>query len=69
MVLMHHSLPLLLVLLAGLVFVQSRVMHVDATGSSISSTSNTSSEYTKIAAAILLGVAFLTIFIQLVVFG
>jgi hypothetical protein len=69
MVLMHHSLPLLLVLIAAMVFVQSRLVHVEATGSAISSTSNAKSEYTKIAAAVFLGLAFLAIFIQLVVFG
>ncbi len=69
MVLMHHSLPLLLLIIAGLAYLQSRVVHVEATGASISETSNVKSHYAKIAAAVFLGLAFLTIFIQLVVFG
>jgi tetratricopeptide (TPR) repeat protein len=69
MVLIHHSLPLILMGIAALAYLQSRIVHVEATGASIAETSNARSHYAKIAAAVFLGLAVLVIFVQFLIFG
>ena len=68
MVIMHHALPLLLIALSMAIFIVARMLHIEATGSAISTTSNVRSHYTKIAAAVVLAIAFVTLLVQFIVF-
>jgi hypothetical protein len=69
MLLIHHALPLILLGLAILAYLRAKMVHVEATGPSISATSNAHSHYAKITAAVLLALAVLVIMAQFVIFA
>jgi hypothetical protein len=55
--------------MALLAYLHARMVHVEATGSAISTTSNAKSHYAKIAAAVFLALAVLTLLTQLIIFS
>jgi len=69
MLLFHHALPLLLIGLAVLAFVRSRMVPDDPTGTSISSNRDMVAHWAQITACVFLGLAFVVIVAQFLVFS
>jgi len=69
MILFHHALPLILIVLAVLAFLRSRMVKNDPTGTSISSSRDMVAYYSQIAACVFLGLAFIVLLAQFLVFS
>ncbi|MBS1990346.1 MAG: tetratricopeptide repeat protein [Cyanobacteria bacterium SZAS LIN-3] len=69
MVLIHHGLPLILLMIAVLAFGRSRMVKDDPTGTSISSTRDHVAHFAQIASYILLGLAIILLVAQVTIFS